>query len=198
MCLHFQDEQIRSNFFRVLRLVHDDLISYASAAASFCAINEQADNIPLREALNKNPTFWNCLLASHQSTAIVSLARLHDKGRNNKHLSKYIQAMLKQNNDCVDACNMLEAAIINQQSFIDKIVNLRHKLFAHTDFHAPLVATFGFDGIEIDDFRKYWDEIMTAMEACDNAMYGSKEHFPKFEKKLFLEIETATLKALPK
>ena len=198
MNLTFQDDQLRSIFFRSLRLVHDDLCSYASAAAPYCVINEQANNVLLIETLNKNATFWNCVLASHQTTAIVSLARLHDKGKSNKHLIKYTQAMLKQNANCVSACNMLQAAITNQQSFIDKVVHLRHKLFAHTDFHAPLVATFAFKDIEINDFRKYWDEIMSAMEECENAMFGTQEHFPKFEKSLFLSIEEATLKALPK
>ena len=119
--LHFKNDQLRSNFFRSLRLVHDDLISYASAAAPYCVINEQADNEPLIKAMNKNATFWNCLLSSHQTTAIVSLARLHDKGRNNKHLIKYTQAMEKQNTNCMAACDRLQAAITNQQPFIDKV-----------------------------------------------------------------------------
>jgi hypothetical protein len=192
MHLHFTNAGAESTFFRRRRLIHDDLCSYASAAAPYCALNEQADNTSIVEKLNANAMFWNCILASFQTTAIVSLARLHDKKKENKHFERYIDVMSSQNSDCAASAQLLQAAIANQTPFIEKILNLRNNLFAHTNVDAPLIAAFGFEGIKVDDFRAYWNEMLSAMEACDLAAFGTREHGPKFEKSLFLSFETAT------
>ena len=104
--------------------------------------------------------------------------------------------MRSQDASCVAACQLVQDAIARQEPFLKKTLNLRHKLFAHTDFHAPLFAVFGFKDLEIIHFRAYWNEILTAMEACDLAMFGATEHSPKFERSLFSSIEVATNKVL--
>lgn len=197
MNLHFQNDDLKSSFFRELSLIHHDLRSYASSAAPYCALNGQADDKYFVEKMNQNATFWNCVLASLLTTAIVSLARLHDKAKRHNHLVSYLKAMKLQNADCRAASQLLETAITNQEPFIEQIVSLRHRLFAHTDFHAPLVAAFGFEGIKVNDFRVYWNELLSAMEACDVAMFGTQEHGPKLEKNLFASIEADTKAALP-
>ena len=196
MNLRFQDDQSQSVFFRDLRLVHDDLVSYASSAAPYCAFNDEAENEALVEELNRDALFWNCVLASLQTTAFVSLGRLHDKAKQHNHLGRYIKAMQSQDKECVKACEQLQRAIAKQQTFLQRVVTLRHKVFVHTDFHAPLFAAFGFEGLTINDFRVYWDDTVSALEACDLAMFGTQEHGPKFEKSLFASIETATKTAL--
>lgn len=197
MNLTFQDDELKSSFFRDLRLIHDDLCSYASAAAPYCALNKQKDNPSVVASLNQNAMFWNCVLGSMQTAAFVSLGRLHDKAKNHSHLTHYIKAMKKQGEDCRRAADELEAAIQRQSSFIEKALHLRHNLFAHTNFHAPLIAAFGFEGLKIDDFRSYWDDIISAMELCDLAMFGTIEHGPKFDRRLFTSIAAATESALP-
>ena len=196
MRLHFSSDSQRSQFFRTLRLVNDDLASYASAAAPYCAINKQADNAVLRAKLNEHPSFWNCVLASLQTTAFVSLARLHDKAKNHNHLSRLIAILKKQTPECVSAAESLERAIEQQRHFIEKVLRLRNELFAHTSFEAPLVATFGFDGLGIDDFATYWSAILPALEACDLAIFGTTVHGPKVVPELFSSIECKTLSAL--
>jgi len=196
MPLHFSGSAQQTQFFRTLRLVHDDLVSYASAAAPYCAINKQAENAVLLAKLNAHPSFWNCVLASLQTTAFVSLARLHDKAKNHNHLSRLIAMLKKQAHECVAAAETLERAIEQQRPFIEKVLRLRNELFAHTSFEAPLVAAFGFDGLGIDDFATYWSAILPPLDACDYAMFGAAEHGPKVDPALFSSIERKTLLAL--
>jgi AbiU2 len=192
MNLHFLNNEIQSSFFRDVRLIHDDLCSYAQSAAPYVAINEIVSVDSIREELNRDARFWNCILASLQVGTFVGLARLHDKAKNHNHFASYIKAMQSQNSECNTACRLLQVAIANQKTFIDTVVNLRHKLFAHTNYHAPLVAAFGFETLKILDFRNYWNEVLSAMEECDLAMFGNVPHAPKFEKCLFSSIEVAT------
>ena len=196
MTLAFANSQIEGKFFRVLRLVHDDLCSYASAAAPYCAIHSQQNDTDLIVRLNQNRTFWNSVRASLQTTAIVSLGRLHDKAKNHNHLTSLLKELDKQDAACVAAALELRNQITLQHPFIDKILKLRHGLFAHTSLNAPLIASFGFEEIKLTDFREYWNALMGAMEKCDSAMFGQQMHFPKFETSLFESIENCTLKAL--
>lgn len=196
MRLHFSDSSQQGRFFRTLRLVHDDLISFAHAAAPYCAINLQADDTDLRARLNSHATFWNCVLASLQTTAIISLSRLHDKTKNKNHLLQLIRYLHKQSPECVRAASNLEAAIATQQPFIDRILRLRNDLFAHTSCDAPLIATFGFEGLKIEDFSAYWSAILQPLVECDAAMFGTAPHAPSFDPQLFHSIEQKTLIAL--
>jgi AbiU2 len=196
MNLVFPDQQTQDKFFRELRLVYDDLCSYASAAAPYCAIHSQADDTALLGYLNRNPLFWSSVLESLQSAAIVSLGRLHDKARNHNHLASYIREMQKQNPACSKASQAVETAVAAQQPFLTKILKLRNTVFAHTSIDAPLFAAFGFEGIKLQDFRKYWNDILTAMVTCDDAMFGTTNHSPKFDLGLFSSIEASTLAAL--
>jgi hypothetical protein len=168
------------------------MCSYASSAAPYCVLNEQADKGAVVQALNENAIFGNCTLASLQTTTFVSIGRLHDKARQHNHLANCIKVMSSQSTDCGVAAAALQAEIMNQKQFIEKILDLRHKLFAHTDVDAPLVAAFGFEELTTHHFRGYWNEIMSAMELCDAAMFGTREHAPKFDKSLFGSIEQAT------
>jgi len=196
MSLVFPDSNAKGKFFRELRLVHDDLCSYASAAAPYCAINSQDDNSKLIKYLNRDPTFWNCVLASLQTTAVISIGRLHDKAKNHNHFSSLVKQLKLQGGICAVASVELEAKLTEQQPFVVKILKLRHGLFAHTSIHAPLIANFGFQGLTLPEFRNYWSAVVGAMEKCDTAMFGQQIHTPKFNISLFESIEKSTFKAL--
>jgi len=196
MPLHFSGEEQRSRFFRELRLVHDDLVSYAQAAAPYCAINSQAENRALVDSLNRNAMFWNCVLAALQSSAFICIAKLHDKSKDQNHLAHILRVLKKQSPECMLAALQVDQAITSQRPFIDKVLALRNQLFAHTHFEAPLIATFGFEGLTIQSFREYWSTVMGALVLCDEAMFGDTQRSPKFDASLFEQIERSTLLAI--
>jgi hypothetical protein len=196
--VHFPDPSQKSKFFRTLRLVHDDTSSYAHSAAPYFAINQHADDLVMIAKLNADATFWNSVLASLQSTAVISLARLHDKSKNKSHLLQFIRLLQKQSRECVEAANQLEQAISQQQPFIDRILTLRNELFAHTSFEAPLVIAFGFEGLALSGFREYWFTLMPALVECQSAMFGDDTVLPHFDVALFEEIEQKTHAAMQK
>jgi len=196
MNLYFADDQQQRRFFRTMRLVHDDFMGYAQAAAAYCAINSQDRNKPVLEALNKNPLFWNSVLGSLQESAISAIGRLNDKAKQKNHLTQFLQMLEKQSPACVKAADNLRSAIDRQENFVSKILNLRNKLVAHTDFEAPLFAAFGFKDLTIPDFQAYWDDLMGALAQCDKAIFGDTPHGPEFDKTVFASITADTSSAL--
>jgi hypothetical protein len=139
----FATETDQSRFIRRLRLLSEDIERYGRAAAPFVAIHERAGEDDLVRALNKDATFWNCTLAALQSCAFVSVGRIHDAGK-----SGVLRPLLKTldeaaSKECRGASAALAAAISRQQTFIDAVLHLRHTIFAHTSYDAPVHATKG-------------------------------------------------------
>lgn len=174
MKMPFATEEEQSDFVRRLRLFRDDLEGYAASAGPYVAIQRCAGDDVLEVRLNQHPVFWNSVLASLQCTALISLARIHDNGK-----SGYLKAVFKALENCglveIRAAGAsLSTAIGNHQKFVDQCVKLRNNIFAHTNHHAPVHAVFGFEGITIDMFELYWNDVSAAALAVERAVFGHR------------------------
>lgn len=196
MNIQFSTDGDRSQFFRQLRLLQDDLISYAGAAATYVGAKRATTEDVLLAALNENPGFWTAVLSSLQSSAFVSLIRIHDR-RKGAYFPKLLLALTQSASpECKAAAKQLGAAVDEHQQFIEKALHLRHSLFAHTDHEAPLAAAFGFKGLTLDMFGAYWRSMAVAVAATELAALGHENYGPKTDVGLFARFEADALRAI--
>jgi hypothetical protein len=193
--IEFATRDEESRFVRQLRLLQDDLSSYVGAIATLVAINERADDKVLLEKLNRHAIPWNCVLAALQHQVIISIGRIHDKAKS-AYLRPLIDRLGKASaSEYREAAIAFNAAVTNQQVFIDAILKLRHKVFAHTDHDAPVIATFGFDGLTWTMFERYWEDIASAVAGIEGAVFHGK-HYPAIDVGEFRNVAAKTASLL--
>ena len=147
---------------RGLRLLRDDLMMFADAAGLYVAIQRCEGDLAILAKLNRNPAFWNGIIASLQTAAIVTLGRIHDN-RRAAYLKVLFRDLEKEASEATAvAMAELKSIIEDQQPFIEQCKVLRDNLFAHTNFHAPVYASQGFERLTIDMIEIYWDRTAAA------------------------------------
>lgn len=195
MRMKFANEEERSIVIRRNSLLRADLSSYAAAAGSYVAIQRCEGNTELLAKLNLFPVFWNSVIASLQHKTLISLSRIHDNGKG-AYLSPLLKALKKNSTSEVKAAgNRLATVIETHQAFIEQCVKLRNNLFAHTNFHAPLHATFGFEGLTVDMFESYWNDIAAAAKDAEESIFGLR-HGPQIDIEQFKKTGDETLRFL--
>lgn len=174
MKILFADERDASTFVRRFRLFSDDLSSFARSMGTLLAFHRHDRAQDLARALNRHAAHWNAVLAALQVDTFVIVARIHDRTRG-AYLGPFTTTLSNAAlQECKAAAAQINSAVIKHKLFIDKVVKLRHGLFAHTSHEAPLHISFGFEGLEWNMFESYWVDMSEAMKAVESATFRGR------------------------
>jgi hypothetical protein len=181
----FADSQAQGRFFRHMRLLGDDINELSSTVGIFVALSQRANDQPLLLALNRNPVFWNSMLASLSTTAFIVMGRIHDKDKN-----AYLNAILKvlrSRNYLSDVLSKFETIKKTHDGLITKVLAARHNIFGHSNFHRRLYVVSGIPGTW-EDFATYWRSLSEATKDIEERMFPSEVNYgPKLNLNLLNE-----------
>jgi hypothetical protein len=190
--MHFSDDKERARFLGWLRSLADDLHDFAAAASILIAANRRSDDAAFVATLNAHAPFWNSVLLSAQTTAIVVMGRIHDNGRD-AYLKGIVRVLGRYGPTSgeVALAQAIAAAVAANAPLLEKVEDLRNKLFAHSSAHRQLYISFGFEGLTWDHFESYWADVSRIATELERHVLG-ENYGPRFEPEaLRTEVEGA-------
>jgi len=182
--IRFTNPEEEADLFRRMRLFSEDVAELSSAIAIPIALSRRSANAHLIDALNRQPTFWNSILAALQTSSHVIVGRIHD---NTRHAYlKEIKGFLETRKEGTEVLERLNALEKQHVKVIERMVMLRQKVFAHANFDRPVHEAFGFRDITPDQLEAYWLDLAQAARLLADTVFAS-DYGPQLNPNLLAE-----------
>jgi hypothetical protein len=176
-------EQIR--IVRQMRLLRDDICELSGFLGPLIALSRREADGELVAALNRNAGFWNSVLGALSTSSFVVIGRIHDT-RREAYLRKLIE-FAKTRPALSEAVTCFGRLLKSHEALIQKIVELRQTIFAHTSFDAPERFAFGFNGLTWDQIEAYWRDLAAAGQLLERSVFEGTHYGPQTSEELIDE-----------
>jgi hypothetical protein len=176
--MKFVTKDEKSEFLRLVRLLSDDVTELSASTSILLSLSRRSTEAKVLSVLNDNADFWNSIFASLYTTSFVVIGRIHDNGKA-AYLKKIVSGLTAQKS-MADVLANFSIVRTTHSDLIKSALNVRDKVFAHSDFDRPRHMVVGFRGMTWAQLESYWTDIASAAEALERRVFSGTNYGPKF------------------
>jgi hypothetical protein len=120
------------------------------------------------------------MFSALQTFSFIVMGRIHDTTRD-AYLKKIMTFSETRRKRLSIVAERFDGLATTHADLIERVLQLRNNVFAHTGMARPEHIVFGFEGLTWDQLETYWRDIAGATESLENGIFSRGGYGPKFK-----------------